>query len=250
MQLTGKTALITGATSGIGAETVRVFTREGATVMLTGRNRERGEQILSELAGADFIAAELGTAETAEMLIAETVKRLGRIDILVNSAGVIYHVSVPDTTDAQWEETLAINVSAVFFLSRAVVPEMIRCGGSVIVNVASTWGLVGAAQTAAYCASKGAVVQLTRAMAIEHAASNVRINAVCPGGVDTPMLEREAEMFGIGPAEAREVWAKDAPNLRLASSADIANAVAFLASDQASHIHGAVLPVDGGATAI
>ena len=144
---------------------------------------------------------------------------------------------------------MSINVDAVFYLSRAAVIGMIERGGGIIVNVASTWGLVGAAQTAAYCASKGAVVQLTRAMAVDHAASNVRINAVCPGGVDTPMLAREAEAFGVGLEEGREMWAMDAPDQRLATAEDIADAVTFLASERAKHIHGAVLPVDGGTIA-
>ena len=174
---------------------------------------------------------------------------MGGLDILVNSAGVVYHHTVPNTTDDVWQETMSINVDAVFYLSRAAVIGMLERGGGVIVNVASNWGLVGAAQTAAYCASKGAVIQLTRAMAVDHAASNVRINAVCPGGVDTPMLAREAEAFGMSLEEGREMWAMDAPDQRLASAEDIADAVTFLASARAKHIHGAVLPVDGGTIA-
>ena len=250
MLLDGKSALVTGATSGIGEATARAFTGEGARVMLTGRNRERGEALKTELGeAADFIQTELGSADRANGLIDEATTRLGGLDILVNSAGVVYHHTVPDTTDDVWRETMSINVDAVFYLSRAAVIGMIERGGGVIVNVASTWGLVGAAQTAAYCASKGAVVQLTRAMAVDHAASNVRINAVCPGGVDTPMLAREAEAFGVDLEEGRRMWAMDAPDQRLASAQDIADAVTFLASERAKHIHGAVLPVDGGTIA-
>ena len=252
MRLAGKTALITGGTSGIGAETARCFAREGAHVLLSGRNVERGEAVCAELPGNGhfFIAAELGVAAAAETLARDALERAGHIDLLVNSAGVVYHKTVPQTTDNEWETTLAINVSTVFYLSRALLPGMLERGDGTIVNVASTWGLVGAEQTAAYCASKGAVVQLTRAMAADHAKQGVRINAVCPGAVDTPMLEGEASVFGISAEEGRRLWAADAPNNRLASAEDIAETVVFLCSPQAKHIHGIALPVDGGATAL
>ena len=250
MMLDGKTALITGATSGIGEAAARVFAQEGARLVLTGRNQERGDALEAQLGGAaEFVPFELGTPDSANELIEEATKLLGGLDILVNSAGVVYHHTVPDTTDDIWRETMSVNVDAVFYLSRAAVIGMLERGGGVIVNVASTWGLVGAAQTAAYCASKGAVIQLTRAMAVDHAANNVRINAVCPGGVDTPMLAREAEAFGVDLEEGLRMWAMDAPDQKLATAKDIADAVTFLASDRAKHIHGAVLPVDGGAIA-
>jgi len=203
-----------------------------------------------EGSGHSFIAAELGTADAAEELARRALELFGHVDILVNSAGVVYHKTVPETTNEQWESTLAINVSTVFYLSRALVTGMLERGCGAIINVASTWGLVGAEQTAAYCASKGAVVQLTRAMAVDHAKHGVRINAVCPGAVDTPMLEAEAADFGISADEGRRLWAADAPNNQLASTEDIAEAIVFLSSDQAKHIHGVALPVDGGVTAL
>ena len=250
MLLTGKTALVTGATSGIGAETARAFAREGATIVLTGRNSERGEQLLAELdAEAAFIRNELGTAPAADSLVSATLQRFGRLDVLVNNAGVVYHETVPDTSDAQWEETVATNVSAVFYLSRAAVREMIPAGGGVIVNVTSTLGLVAFERTAAYCASKAAVIQLTRAMAVDHAKDNVRINTVCPGSVDTPMLVGEAKAFGISAEEARRSWAAFSANGRLATAEDVADAIVFLASDRAKHIHGTSLVVDGGSSA-
>ena len=218
--------------------------------MLSGRNQERGEALAEQLGRlASFVPAELGTSKAANALIAAASKRSGGLDILVNSAGVVYHHTVPNTTDEVWQETMAVNVDAVFFLSRAALTGMIKQGGGVIVNVAATWGLVGAAQTAAYCASKGAVIQLTRAMAVDHAAANVRINVVCPGAVDTPMLVGEAKAFGVEAREGRRMWAMDAPDQKLATAEDIAQAVTFLASDGAQHIHGAALPVDGGAIA-
>ena len=252
MKLKGKIALVTGATSGIGAETARSFAREGAIVILSGRDTARGEAVRAELGGDKhrFIAADLGGAHAAKCLADAACAQFGRIDILVNNAGVVYHKTVPQTSDEEWDSTLAVNVSTVFYLSRAILPEMLERGDGVIVNVASTYGLVGAAQTAAYCTSKGAVIQLTRAMAVDHAAQGVRINAVCPGAVDTPMLESEAEAFGMSAAEGRKLWAADAPNNKLASVHDIAETVTFLACDDARQIHGIALPVDGGATAL
>ncbi len=252
MGLEGKGVLITGATSGIGEQCARAFAREGAKLVLSGRSAERGETLAAELAGsgATFIRSGLGTSAAADALVAESVGRLGRLDVLVNSAGVIHHRSVPETSDEEWEDTIAVNLSAVFYLSRAAVREMVPAGGGVIVNVASTWGVVAGEGVAAYCASKGAVIALTRAMAADHARENVRVNAVCPGAVDTPMLVNEAKQLGMDPDEGRRRWAADAPNRRLASAGEIADAVVFLASERARHIHGIALPVDGGAVAI
>ena len=252
MGLAGKAVLVTGATSGIGAQCARAFAREGAKLMLTGRNAERGDALAADLAGSDacFVRSELGTSGAADVLVAECVDKLGRLDVLVNSAGVIHHRNAPETSDAQWEETIAVNLSAVFYLSRAAVREMVPAGGGVIVNIASTWGIVAGEGVAAYCASKGAVIALTRAMAVDHARESVRVNAVCPGAVDTPMLVNEAQQLGMDPDEGRRVWAAVAPNRRLASALDIADAAVFLASDRARHIHGVALSVDGGATAL
>lgn len=254
MGLAGKAVLVTGATSGIGAQCARAFAREGAKLMLTGRNAERGEALAAELAGGDasacFVPSELGGAGAADVLVAECAEKLGSLDVLVNSAGVIHHRNAPETSDEEWEETIAVNLSAVFYLSRAAVREMVPAGGGVIVNIASTWGIVAGERVAAYCASKGAVIALTRAMAVDHAREKVRVNAVCPGAVDTPMLVNEARQVGMAPDEGRRVWAADAPNRRLASPEEIADAVVFLASERARHIHGIALPVDGGAIAL
>ena len=251
MEFKDQVALITGSTSGIGEATARILSREGVSLMLTGRDNERGENLCKELTTSNvcFSPYDLKDPMVGELLISETLKEFSRIDILVNSAGVAHHSTVPDTSDNQWEETMAVNLTAVFLLCRAAIPAMIRTGGGTIINVASTWGLVGAKQSAAYCASKGAVVQLTRAMATDHAQDNIRVNAICPGAVDTPMLESEARSFGLSSEEGRNLWASDAPNNQLASAEDIANSVLFLASSNARHIHGAMLTVDGGATA-
>ena len=248
--LKDKTLLITGATSGIGAATARACAREGATIIATGRNLEAGEALLSKLAGEDhrFLPLDLTDKALVGRFIEEITDTI-KLDGLVNNAGVVHHATVPDTSDAHWDDTIAVNLSAVFYICRAVIPTMISQGGGTIVNVASTWGLVGAEKSAAYCASKGAVIQLTRSMAMDHARDNVRVNAVAPGAVDTPMLEAEAIEFGLSADEGRHLWAADAPNRSLAEAEDIAAAIVFLLSDKAKHIHGTVLPVDGGSLA-
>ena len=250
MQLAGKIALVTGATSGIGAAVAEVFALQGATVIATGRDQLRGESLVQSLQGKDhmFFPSDLGNKNQIRALVDQIRGEFEQLDILINNAGVVHHRTVPDTDDSHWDETIAINVSAVFYLCRAVIPQMIQQGGGSIINIASTWGLVGAEQSAAYCASKGAVVQLTRAMAKDHAKDNVRVNAVCPGSVDTPMLESEANQFGITAEQARTMWAADSPNNRIASAEDVAQSVLFLASDNSRHIHGIAMPVDGGAT--
>ena len=246
--LNGKIVLVTGATSGIGFATATACAREGASVIVSGRNRSAGEDLVSRLDGDShcFVAADLSVKKQAQSLIGDVLEKVGNLDILVNNAGVVHHATVPETSDEHWDDTLAVNLSAIFFLCRAAIPAMIEQGGGVIVNVASTWGLVGAENSAAYCASKGAVIQLTRCMAMDHARENVRINAVCPGAVDTPMLESEAVTFGLSADEGRKLWATDSATKTLASAEDIADAIVFLASERAKHIHGVALPVDGG----
>ena len=248
--LKGKTILITGATSGIGKASAELCAREGARVIASGRNQEAGLSLLDSLPGVghQFIAADLANRTQAENLI-EQVSEVGRIDGLINSAGIARHATVTNTSNELWDDTMAINLSAVFYLCRAVIPMMIKQGGGVIVNVASTWGLVGAEQSAAYCASKGAIIQLTRAMAMDHARQNVRINAVAPGAVDTPMLAAEAAEFGLSAEEGRKLWAGDAPTGTLATPSDIAETIVFLLSDKSRHIHGTIIPVDGGSIA-
>lgn len=244
--LTGKIALITGATSGIGMATAMLFAERGAKLLLSGRNAEAGTALAAEL-GADFLAADVAAPGAAATLVNWAVSRHGRLDVLVNNAGILFQGDSQDCTDAQWDAVLAVNVTAVFRLSRAAVAVMAGQGGGVIVNVASDWGLVGAQKAVAYGTSKGAIVQLTRSMAADHARQGIRVNAVCPGDTDTPMLhilagpEREARLRAM--AEA-------IPLGRIGQPRDAAAAIAFLASDDASFITGAMLPVDGGNSAV
>jgi len=249
----GRVALVTGATSGIGAAIAREFARLGYGVMLAGRDAARGTALEQELAGTGASVAlwlgDLRAPEACESLVAATLERFGGLDVLVNNAGVIHRATAEETSDAQWRETLAVNVDGVFYLSRAAVPALRRRGGGVIVNIGSDWSLVGGQRAVAYCASKGAVVQMTRAMALDHARENIRVNCVCPGECDTPMLARELAQQGGDPASARAALAAEIPLGRIATPQDVAAAVVFLASDAARQITGTALSVDGGATA-
>jgi meso-butanediol dehydrogenase / (S,S)-butanediol dehydrogenase / diacetyl reductase len=250
MSFANKAVLVTGSTSGIGEACARVFAESGAGVMVSGRDRERGERVVAAIAArggrAQFIAADLREAGACERLIAETVERLGGLHVLVNNAGILYTATAPETSDEQWLDTMAVNVNALFYLSRAAVKHMKSAGGGVIVNVASEWGLNGEPRHVAYCASKGAVVQITRCMALDHAADNIRVNSVCPGEIHTRMVDEIlATRGGDAAANLREL-AAGIPMRRLAQPVEVARCVHFLASDHASYVTGTNLSVDGG----
>jgi 2,3-dihydro-2,3-dihydroxybenzoate dehydrogenase len=252
-QFDGCVVLITGATSGIGAECAREFARRGASLMLTGRDESRGAAILGEVenigARASFLAGDIRNAAFCASLVDSACERFQQLDVLVNSAGVWRAGTAVETTDELWEHTLAVNLTGLFFVCRAALPVMVRQRRGSIVNIASDWGLVGGEAGAAYCASKGGVVLLTKAMALDHAKDNIRINAVCPTDTDTPMMEDDYHQQGISYAEGKKLSAAVIPTGRMAMPADVAAAVCFLASDQASFITGTALPLDGGVTA-
>ncbi len=249
----GRVVLITGATSGIGAECAREFARRGATLMLTGRDEARGAAILAEVedlgAKASFLAGDIRHAPFCGALVEATCDQFQQLDVVVNSAGVWRAGTAVDTTDEHWEHTLAVNLTGLFFVCRVALPVMVRQRGGSIVNIASDWGLVGGEAAAAYCASKGGVVLLTKAMALDHAKDNIRINAVCPTDTDTPMMEDDYRQAGIPHEEGKKLSAAAIPIGRMATPVDVAYAVCFLASDQAGFITGTALPLDGGVTA-
>lgn len=250
--LEGKGALITGAASGIGRATALLFAREGAAVAIADIDREGGESVVETIAGqggsAVFIPCDVSVAEDCNRAVERTVQEFGRLDILFNNAGIIRRATVPDTTEEEWDRAMAVNSKSVFLMCRYAIPVMARAGGGVIINTASGWGLVGGRRAASYCASKGAVVQLTRAMALDHGEQNIRVNCICPGDTDTPMLQEEARQLELPPVEF-VAGAADRPLKRVGSPEDIARAVLYLASDASSFVTGTTLVVDGGGLA-
>ena len=251
MLLKDKIAIVTGGTSGIGSAIVDELAREGAVVVFGGRHEARGKEVakrVSESGGrCRFAQSDIAQPGVPDALVAEIMSKEGRIDVLVNNAGILYRGTVETTTDEEWERTFAVNVTALFRMSRAVVPFMRRLGGGAIVNIASDWALVAAHNAAAYGASKGAVAQLTRSMAIDHVKDGIRVNAVCPGDTDTPMLE--TAIAEVDRVSRLKQLGEAIPMGRVAEAREIAALVAFLASDKASYITGALIPIDGGNTA-
>ncbi len=250
MRLQNKVALITGGTSGIGEATARLFAAEGAKVAFTGRRAELGDKLQAEAPNSKFIVADHRKLEDCERSVAETAAAFGRIDILFNNAGLVIGGTAEETSEEDWAETMLLNVTGVWRMSRLVLPVMRAQGGGIIVNNASDWGLVGGPKAAAYATSKGAVVQLTRSMALDHARENIRINAVCPGDtfvkrwVEKNYFEKSGSVD-----EGLAQMGNTLPMGRVGSVEEIARTVLFLASDDSSFMTGVALPVDGGNTA-
>lgn len=240
-----KVALVTGASSGIGAAVAIAFADAGWSVMAAGRNESRLEEVADVSENISTWAGELEESDECDELVADTVDEFGGLDCLINAAGVLIRGDAQETSDDDWRDTLAINLDVPFFLSRSAIPHLKKAAGSII-NVSSVWGLEAGDRAVAYCTSKGGLILLTRAMALDHAADGVRINAVCPGGVDTPMLVNETQEQGENVEAFLEDVAAESPNGRIATPEDIAGLVLFLASDAASHMTGTAIPIDGG----
>ena len=251
-RLSGKRALITGAASGIGRATALLFAREGAAVAVVDVDEMGGQAvvqtILDEGGQAIFVRCDVTRAADCQRAVQETVDRLGGLDILFNNAGIIRRATVIDTTEEEWERVMAVNVKSIFLLGKYAVPAMAQSGGGAIVNTASGWGLVGGRNAVSYCASKGAVVNMTRAMALDHGGQNIRVNCVCPGDTDTPMLRSEAQQLGES-EDAFLAEAADRPLQRIGRPEDIARAVLYLASEDSAFVTGTALVVDGGGLA-
>jgi len=252
MRLIDKVALITGGNSGIGRATALLFAQEGARVALTGRNEERGNNVVEEIrrtsGRAFFIRSDVRIAKDCERAVNETLRQFGRLDILFNNAGVFYPHTIVDCPEEEWDMTIDVNLKGTYLMSRSVLPAMIAQGSGVIINNASGWGIVGGNDAASYCAAKGGVVLLTKAMAIDHGRQGIRVNCLCPGDVDTPMLSADAKLRGM---EWKDYLAEasNRPLGRIGTPEEIARAALFLASDDSSFMTGAVLAVDGGGTA-
>lgn len=252
MRLLNKVAIVTGGTSGIGRATALLFAREGASVAITGRNATRGRAIVDEIqqsgGEARFIRSDVRFPDQCQRAVEEALQAFGRLDILFNNAGVFYPNTVIDCTEDEWDLTVDISLKGTYLMSKFALPTMIAQGNGAIINNSSGWGLEGGNEAAAYCAAKGGVVLLTKAMAIDHSGQGVRINCVCPGDTDTPMLLDDAEKRNMS-WEAYAAAAAQRPIGRMGQPEEVAQAVLFLASDEASYITGAILAVDGGGTA-
>jgi len=253
MRLEGKTALITGGGEGIGRATALLFCSEGAKVGIMGRTKSKLEQVASEASGPGEIAAfrgDVSSDEDAKRVVDDFYKRFGRIDILFNNAGILEGGTVVTTPMEVWDRTIDINVKGVFLMSKYVVPLMARHGGGSIINNSSVLGMVGMENCVAYNASKGAVRQITRSMALDHAKDNIRVNSVCPGYIKTKM---DVEFMG-NPPDAEEQLDKIAagmiPLVRRAEAVEVGHAVLYLASDDSRYVTGSDLVIDGGWTTL
>jgi NAD(P)-dependent dehydrogenase (short-subunit alcohol dehydrogenase family) len=252
MRLRDKVALITGGTSGIGEATALLFAHEGSRVAITGRNETRGHAVTTKVleAGGEaiFLRTDVRKAAECERSVRETVASFGRLDILFNNAGIFYPHDTLECSEEEWDEQIDINLKGTFLMSKAALPGMIARGSGVIINNSSGWGIVGGDKAVAYCASKGGVVLMTKAMAIDHGWQGIRVNCICPGDVETPMLPQDAKMRGLR-WEDYIAGCVNRPLGRVGTADEIAKAVLFLASEDSSFMTGAALVVDGGGTA-
>jgi NAD(P)-dependent dehydrogenase (short-subunit alcohol dehydrogenase family) len=255
-KLSGKTAIITGATSGIGKATALLFASEGAQLVFSGRRVELGRELETEMAQfgarAIFVETDHTDAQQCARLVNTAVGAFGQIDILFNNAGIVTKGTAESTTEDDWANTMALNVTAVWRMCRLVIPELRKAGGGVIVNNASDWAVVGGKGALPYATSKGAVAQMTKSMALDHAAENIRINAVCPGDTFVDRWLEKGYFEHSDPVSLEQALAESAsylPMKRFGYPEEIARAVLFLASADSSFITGHLLLVDGGNTA-
>jgi NAD(P)-dependent dehydrogenase (short-subunit alcohol dehydrogenase family) len=253
MKLADKVAIITGGNSGIGQATANLFAREGARVCITGRNEKRCREVVEEInkisGQAVFVTADVRFPDECRKTVEATLEAFGRLDILFNNAGVYFPNTAVDCSEEEWDLTIDINLKGTYLMSKFALPHMIAQKSGVIINNGSGWGIVGGNKAVSYCASKGGVVLMTKAMAIDHAREGIRVNCLCPGDVETPMLEEDARMRGMPWEEYHAQAVAPRPMGRIGLPDEIAKAALFLASDDSTFMTGATLVVDGGGTA-
>ena len=252
MMLNNKVALVTGGSSGIGLAIVERFLKEGAKVVINGRSKKRCEEARNQFESSTTVAVVPGDVskwDDVQKMVETTIKHFGRIDILVNNAGIYLDKRLEETSEEEWDQIININLKGVFLCSKAVYPHFKRQGGGTIVNMSSDSGVTGNPDEAAYCASKGGVTNLTRAMALDYAKENIRVNAICPAVIHTPMLQREIDL-----QDDKQAYLKEMDELhpigRVGRSEEVAFAVLMVACDEASFITGANIAVDGALTAV
>src|SRR5882672_622218 len=251
-RLSGKVALITGGGTGIGRAIALAFAREGASVAVAGRRLEKLREVISEIqkqGGAGLaMECDVTRARDVERAVKGTVERFGRLNVLVNNAGTLHVSTVEGISEEEWDRVMTVNVKGPFLISRAVLPEFRKCSGGAIVNIGSVLGLVAMKDRAAYCASKGGVTMLTKAMAIDHGHENIRVNCICPSIVETELVKGLFDASGQGQALRKGRLAM-IPLGRFGQPVDVAEMAVFLASEESSWLTGAAIPLDGGLTA-
>jgi NAD(P)-dependent dehydrogenase (short-subunit alcohol dehydrogenase family) len=252
LSVEGKSAIVTGAASGIGRGIAIRLAEMGAFVSMLdideANGRATSDTITKQGGHAEFLHCDVCTVANCRHTVQAVIEKTSKIDILCNCAGIAIRKDVAELAEDEWTRALDVTLKSVYLMSHEVVPHMIRNGGGSIINIGSGWSLKGGPRAASYCAAKGGVVNLTRAMAIDHGKHNIRVNCVCPGDVDTPMLHSECEQLGAD----KEAFMREAANRplgRVGTTDDVANAVLFLASPMSSWITGAALVVDGGGLA-
>ena len=247
MRFKDKVVLITGGNKGIGLAAAKYFAEEGAYIVIAARDKKAGKQQAKNLTGM-FAQTDVTKEKDCKKSVSLTVKKYGRLDILVNCAGIIFRDrTVEDTTIEEWDSTFNTNIKGTFMMTKYALPELKKTKGS-IVNLSSYVGLVGFKGASAYAASKAAIVNFTRSVALDSALDGIRVNCVCPGSVETDMIEQAWIKYG-NVDEARKLWESKHPIGRIAKPEEIAKVILFLASNDASFITGAAIPVDGGISA-